>query len=175
MAETSKTTRVPVISGRHHKTMKLIDRLKGGKPGDEVSDTELEALIGEPVRAHTHGYGYGRSAIGYVRACHCVEWERIRGAKMLRCLSAPETVLSAQRHVPKIHRAARAAAAKLRNVDLEQLDAGMRAKAIELAAQVGTLAQFARADGMREIIASGVRKLPGLSDMLGGNPGGLEP
>ena len=84
-------TKLP-MSPKTRQTMDLIEALKGGQVGDELTDKELTRICGVSCRPGEKGYGYLETAKRRVRFDHGIVWERIRGANLIRCLNASEII-----------------------------------------------------------------------------------
>lgn len=86
------TERFQTIPNRSVETQQLINKLKDGKPGDQLTDEELTKLISMNVAPGEKGYGRLESAMRYVLNHHGLNWMRIRGARLIRCLDSQGTL-----------------------------------------------------------------------------------
>ena len=131
----------PVFSGKSIFTIKLIDELKGGKPGDTRTDEELTSVCGRDTSVKGKGYASLCSAIRHCRKNYGVTWERINRGNAIRCLNAEETVGSVSRDRSTVHRRAKVAIQKLGNA-AAIAEATMKPQIHLISAQMGALASF---------------------------------
>lgn len=166
--QTQELPRVRHIPDAALETMKLAERLRVGKPGDEATDQELTMLIGKSTAVGGEGYGYLSSAIKHVEREHGIVWRRVRKEDKIRCLNASECVDTAGWHRRCIGRAAKRAG-KLVSIAAsrgDELPEAERPTARALAAQLGAIHMFAKPNTTRKIIASGAAYKPTVKGLL---------
>jgi hypothetical protein len=153
----------PAVPGYSPATAKLIDRLKDGKPGDRLTDTELSQISDEncsaPLpRAHV------RAATRYVLRTHYVCWQREVGENAIRCLNPHERLESA---VGLRHRAGRTVNKAIQTVPLlDDVEPERRSEALALAATLGTMRQFAKAETQARMIREGITSTADIKALL---------
>ena len=89
-------------------TSRLIERLKGGEPGDTVTDEELTAIVGNDTAPSGKAYKNLQSAVRWVRRDGVV-WSRVRGEGVLKCLQHRERTDVSESYVQRSGRAAKTA------------------------------------------------------------------
>lgn len=127
-------------------TVKLIERLKDGIPGDEIDDDELRKTAEVGCQPNQQGYAFLMSAIRYCRRHHGVNWKRIPKGNVIRCLKANETVEEVGRTRKAIFRKSGVALAMLKNVNGADMDDATRSQFNLQTAQLGGLRVFASQD-----------------------------
>jgi hypothetical protein len=140
-------------AGYAPQTCMLIDRLRGGSPGDTVLDDELVAVCGLPCRPMTPGYNYLRSAIKYCEQSG-VFWKRVKGVEGLRCLSATEKLHVCDSDRKHISRVSRRSLRRLGSIERAELEANDQRRFDVQLAQHATLALFADHRAEKRIAAS---------------------
>ena len=145
-----------ITPGMSLATIKLIEALKGGKPGEQIDDAALTVACERDTSVGCKGYPYLQSAIRYCRRHYGVNWERIPKAGFLRCLQADETLHSVNRDRRSISRRSHRAIQKLKNVSNGQLDETTKPQVLLQLAQFGALASFASSDMTKRLASAGV-------------------
>ena len=136
-------------------TMKLIDRLKDGEPGDTFTDEELTKVGGRETKVGGNGYNNLMSALRYcVR--HGVRWDRVREENRIRCLDDEERLVASHRDTHITHRRANRDLQKLRTVNPENLPEAKRPDFNALVAQQGTIAAFSSGKTTKRMMAKNV-------------------
>jgi len=92
------TKTIEAISGYGVVSRLLIQRLRDGKPGDEISDMELKSVCGLDTGVGQKGYGALQTAIRYCISKGVV-WDRMRGTGKIRCLDPNERMVKVKYYV----------------------------------------------------------------------------
>lgn len=100
-------------------TSLLIECLKGGESGDEVTDEELFEICHKATVSGANGYGNLQSAIRYCLR-QGVVWQRVRGEDKIRCLDGPEKLARAEFDKRGIRRRAKRSVRVLGSIDREK-------------------------------------------------------
>lgn len=137
-------------------TVQLIERLKAGKPGDTLTDEQLEDACGHDTRPSGKGYTYLMSAIRHCRRNFGVNWQRIPRGDSIRCLVPGETVESVERIQRGQYKRSGVALQMLRNVNGE-VDDETKVKVNLAIAQFGFMRACASSDMTKRMAA---RTLP---------------
>jgi len=128
----------------------LIQRMKGGKPGDLLSDEELQKVSGRDCSPGGSGYGCLQTAIR-----HCeregVVWLRIPGSKQVKCLEPGEVLSCGTQTLRHINKQSKRATLRLGSMDDEALSADERRRRNALITQAGALAFFTRTSTVKLI------------------------
>jgi len=161
---TEEMKRFHFIPGYSPTTLKLIERLKTGKPGDKLTDAQPADVCGKNTSVGADGYQSLQSA---VRACerqYGVVWRRVRDTGAIECLNATEIVGDANARRQHIKRVAKRAvnALGIASARGSELPDSERPKVMALAAQMGALAMFAEGRVTRQIET---KKAPVTPDM----------
>lgn len=138
----SEVKRFQAVPGFTAATLKLIERLKDGKIGDELTDTQLASVAGEVVKVGSKGYCHLLSAIRYTTRNHRVLWQRVPKAGAIRCLNSVETIAAGESHYRRAGREAKRGITKLKTLQLDQLQNGERTTFLTTMAQLGVIAGF---------------------------------
>ena len=146
-------------------TVKLLEALQHGKPGDEKTDDELRVIAGMDCSTESKGYGYLASAIRRLRR-YGVIWERVRGADKIRCLNAAERIETFDTHRRHIKRTAQKSLQILGSVDSAELPESERLAHRTKLATMGTLAMCAGKDFEKKMEASGIVEVPPVKNVL---------
>jgi hypothetical protein len=167
MAETNETLpRVPHVAGLAHATMKLIDALKGGKPGDEIPDDDykgggLLGICGKPTAPGRPGYGNLQSAIRHCERVYKVVWRRIAEGGCIRCLTPDEAVNLTGRYAKQATRTARRGIRVAGTVDPETLSGDETKREHRMrVAQLGALAVIGSERGYKRMVDRGNGEAP---------------
>lgn len=123
-------------------TARLIELLKDGKPGDEISDEELTQYCGKATHVHGDGYSYLQTATDYCATVYGIRWQRIYGQHRLRCLTPSGLVGSVGSQLSGIGRRAKRAAIDISIAAEGELSEEEKPRIRLLAAQVGALAMM---------------------------------
>jgi hypothetical protein len=120
---------------------KLISKLKGGKPGDVLTDEELAEICGKRTGPNQPGYNYLQTAIKYCERQGIV-WRRLREAGAIKCLESTEIVVSSRDDMQKTHRATKRIARRLGAVKPDELDNSGRVQFAAQMSQTMTIVAF---------------------------------
>jgi len=156
MATSVEVERIAVPHGLSVTTAKLIEKMKGGKPGDTLTDDELTEACGKNTKVTGDGYSNLQTAIRYCVNNHGIFWQRITGAWMLKCLTASETLMTGSSQLKRISRRARRTVKQLRTINVAELPNGEAPKFNTLVAQCTSLAMFASTDATKKLEARGL-------------------
>lgn len=152
----SKTKFVPV--NRSLFTVKLIDRMKAGRPGDVLTDEQLAEACGRSCAPGGDGYGNLQSAIRACRREFRVVWRRIREGGAIRCLIAGEILSGAEADRGAWHRAAKRSADKLACADPSELDETGRKRLTTEMAMAGSVVLLSRPSTLKKLEARSISK-----------------
>lgn len=156
---------VPHISNRHPITSALINALKDGKPGDELTEEQLKDACGFPVNIGSHHYGKLLSAIRYCINNHGRVWERQYNQHKIRCMNGEEVVVNSSRDTTAIRRRANRAKKKLYTVKLPDLTPEMQKQHVTAVAQLSAIHMFSGKKAHDNLIEQGKTELPKLEDL----------
>lgn len=140
-------------------TVKLIERMKDGKPGDVLTDEQLEDACGRDCSPSGEGYGNLQSAIRACRREFRVVWRRIREGGAIRCLVAEEIMSGADSDRKAIHRAAKRSVDKLACTNPAELDENGRKRLTTTMAVHGSMALLSKTETVKKLEARNVSKL----------------
>lgn len=146
------------ISPMRRATVKLIERLKDGNPGDKVTDEELKIVCGKETSVKGDGYPYLCTAIRHCRRVYGRNWERIPKAGAIQCLDAVASFDSVDRDRRAMHRKSRTALQKLKNSSNENLDPKLLPELHLRLAQIGVIASTSSSAATKRIAAMGLAK-----------------
>ena len=156
---------------QHHKGVgpvaaQLIDKLKGGEPGDTLTDIELKEVCGHDTRPKGKGYSSLGTAIRFCIREHGILWSRIRGANAIKCLDPErkiEFVAATNKHVARV---TRRGVNILGSIEVKELPEEKRPDYFAALAQTGTLAEISRANTRKKLEAHGITKPFDMQKML---------
>lgn len=166
----TEVTQSHAVPGMRLETVKLIDALKDGKPGDTFADEQLQAICGKDTRVTGDGYSYLGSAIRHCRNNYSVVWERVKGAGCVKCLAWDEVGESVDGDRRRIHRRARVACKKLGTVDIQDVPEEQRVGFLAKAAHVGTLAAISDKASLKKLEARSITQPLDLKKLLEAMP-----
>ena len=155
---------VKAVPGYHPLTVRIIDMIKSGKPGDEISDAKLTEIIGMSTDVGEKGYGYLMSAIRHCERTHSVVWRRIRGTGKILCLNPMEIIELTQGDIGNIRRKARRGSRRLYGIEQEQIPISNRPACNALAAQLGFIASISTDTATKKL--TGKTEQPKLTEAL---------
>lgn len=153
-------------------TSKLIEAMKNGKPGDMLTDEELERICGLACHSRQKGgepgkgYGYVGTAIRYCVREHRVVWKRVPRAACIKCLKPDEirTVAKARRrHICKV---GKWGVRELATVEIDRLSDSERREHLLCTAQLGALAGMADNTMTKKLEARNVTQAPDMQRLL---------
>ncbi len=162
----NEVTRTSAVPGMRLETVKLIDALKTGKPGDTYTDEQLQQICDKDTRVTGDGYSYLGSAIRHCRNNHGVVWERVKGAGCIKCLNWEEVGESVDGDRRRIHRRAKVSCKKIATVDLAVVPEAGRVAFLAKAAHVGTLAAISDKGSQKKLEARKVTEPLDLKKLL---------
>lgn len=163
MADTIQ--KVPHIPGFAHATIKLIDLLKDGKPGDELTYEALAVVAMKPVRPNTRGYPNLHSAIRHVEK-EGVIWEAVAKEGKIRCLDPDGILNSNERSRAMIRRRARRQTVKLAAIDLNELPQERQGEVVARIALGNMIATACSNNAVKRLEKEGFRQAPALTDLV---------
>ena len=155
---------VKSVPGYHPLTVRLIEMLKGGKPGDEISDGTLTEVIGLHTASGEKGYAYLMSAIRHCERNHSVVWRRVKGEGIVMCLNPMEVIELTHGDVSSIRRKARRGSRRLYGIQQEQIPIAERPQCNALAAQLGFIASISTDSATKKL--AGKTEQPKLAEAL---------
>ena len=129
------------IKGMSPVTAQLIQLLKDGKPGDTKADNEFPATLQIGVKGKH--YPNLLTAIRYLEREHGVVWQRVRKAKILKCLDAQERIGVGAQNIKHIRKTATRTVRVIASADFSTLTDSERTKANTQLAQLGAIKLFA--------------------------------
>jgi hypothetical protein len=165
----NEVNRLKSVPGMSLQTLKLIDLLSNGKVGDIITAEAMSQCIGVGVCPDDKGNAYLQSALRYLIKHNGLVWRWQAKQFCVKCLDANEITELADWRRGKIKRESRKACREVA-IALDrgaELSDDQRGKALALAAQHGTIAQFAGSSTTKAIEVRKLTKLPTLSEMLG--------
>ena len=130
-----------VYGSMRRATVKLIERMKDGKPGDELTDAELEEACEYPTGVDCKGYSYLQTAIRYCLREFGVPWRRVVGEDRIRCPLHTERTPMSVGERKRINRRAKRNMLLLGSVDRATLSTDQQHEHLVETAVSGTLAQ----------------------------------
>jgi hypothetical protein len=157
---------VSLIGGYHPLTIRIIERIKNGVPGDIIEDTELAALIRQPVDNGTKGYSYIYSATRYVERVHSIVWRRVPCQGKIRCLNPVERIEFSRAVVKQIGKKSKRTVNILVTLRQDEIPDGSRSACNALAAQLGFIATISTQKASKMIESKTVVEQPKLEEAL---------
>ncbi len=151
---------------QHLLTRRRVDAIKGGTPGDVLTDEQLESLIGKRCAPGHKGYSYLASAIRFVVRTHGVHWHRLRGASCIKCSAGSESLEISKGDIAGVKRRMKRTGDVMATIKMNELAPELKASYLATAVQVGTLSQFASATFRKGIEARGATTAPRVEDVL---------
>lgn len=130
---------IPRIGNHSPYTNKLIERLRGGKPGDVLTDADLEAVAGFGCAVGQRCNSNLMTAIRYCEG-EGIIWRRQRGQKSIACQRAAEVVEQAVADLRTVHRQVKRTSRRLIMTDTSELSSADKIRHSSLLTQAGTLA-----------------------------------
>lgn len=148
--------RFPHITGIAPQTVKLIEMFKEWTPGQSATDAEMSALIGRDVRSTGAGSGAGNlaSALKYVERHHGRVVRRVKGAGLVKCLSANEIVGVVDRRRQHVSRTIRRAGSELTRMEYDKLNDAEKSHALILQSLFAVLSTHASTARQKLIAAN---------------------
>ncbi|MHC4687684.1 MAG: hypothetical protein ACYTEW_25765 [Planctomycetota bacterium] len=164
--DSEKVQVAAVPHGLSSVTVRLIERMKSGKPGDFASDEDLSSIAGKSTAVTGDGYSNLRTAQKRVSQDYGVEWERERGAAGLRCCTSADIAADTHKNVRRVRRFTRRALQKANNADLQILDDVEKQRLLTNAAQLGAMAVMAETNTEKKLLARQVNSTPDAAKLL---------
>lgn len=148
--------RFPHITGIAPQTVKLIEMFKEWTPGQSATDAEMSALIGRDVRSTGAGSGAGNlaSALKYVERHHGRVVRRVKGAGLVKCLSANEIVGVVDSRRQHVSRTIRRAGSELTRMEYDKLNDAEKSHALILQSLFAVLSTHASTARQKLIAAN---------------------
>jgi hypothetical protein len=134
----------------HPCTSKLIAVLKGGAPGDEKTDDELSGVCGLSTEVGGLGYHYLLSAMRFADR-QGVQWQRVRGAGTIKCLTGIERMDTADRDRRHVVKVATRTVRRLSGVNRDELPEPEKRRLDVTRAQLSAVALFGRQSTTKKI------------------------
>jgi len=135
-------------------TMRLIDVLKKGEPGDLLTDEQLSGACGRQTAVGGDGYNNLQTAIRYCKREHGLNWARQVGAGAVKCLNGKEGVVAGRYELGVVRRRSKRAVQTLQNATtLDDLDDQERSRCNALMSQHATLAIMAQSETTKKLAA----------------------
>ena len=139
-------------------TAQLIEKLKDGKPGDVLTDTDLVRVSEKNCRCGGNGYGYLMSAVRHCVKHYGVVWQRLPRAGCIKCLNAEEIAALGESAPRRIQRACNRTLAKMKTADVTAMTESGRTGYNLSLAQLGFIAHLSGSGGRKRLEA---RKISG--------------
>ena len=155
---------VKAVPGYHPLTIRLIDLLKGGVPGDEKTDAQLTETINMDTAVGGKGYGYLASAIRHCEKGCGVVWRRICKENKIRCLNPREILELTHCDIGGIRRRARRGSQRIYGIKQDEIPAVERPQYNAVAAQLGFIASISTNSATKKL--EGKTEQPKLADAL---------
>lgn len=129
----------------------LAAKLKEGKPGDSLTDTELSIIAGVVVGPDTSG---GRYLLGAMRDVERagVVWQRVKSENKIVCQSGQEVLHRTLNDVKLIGRRARRSSLRISSVDVNCLSPAEKPAAYGVSAAIGAIALISKPETSRRMI-----------------------
>ncbi len=137
----------------HLATVKLIEKMRDGQPGDTFTDEELTEASNYDTRVGGKGYGYLQSAIRRCENQHGITWKRVLGGNCIRCLDNEGLMSLADSKRKHLRRVSKRTCRQLATADVTQMGRDEKTEYLASVAQFGTLAQFAGAATTKKLVA----------------------
>jgi len=153
--ENGEAKSVEFIPNLHLCTRSLIMRLRGGKPGDVLTDAQLTEACGMDTSVNGPAYGYLQSAIRWCLNNHRIVWERQRGMSSLKCVEHAERMSVSDGLVRRSHRMIHRGKKVLASVEMDALDDTQKRELLVRQAHIGTLDMFTRKNAVTRLVESG--------------------
>ena len=149
-----------VLGGMRQATVKLIEKLKTGKPGDTATDAELTEACGKSTRPCEpdtklpgEGYAYLLSAIRYCEREYGVVWRRVHGEEHIQVLNNAGKLGLASSHRKHVHRMAKRTMRVLGSVVPSELDDEAKRDFLSMSAMHGALATLTTSKAVKKLKA----------------------
>jgi len=150
------TMEVAPVPGMNRATVKLIEKMKQGKPGDKLMAQELQDITEHDCRPRTHGKGYSYlgSAIRYCLNNFGIVWAWQRDCDCIECLSDKGKLNAAESMQKHVYRTGKRELKVLKAADPKGLDTDedRRAYAARVAI-AGTIVQVTAAKTVKKLTA----------------------
>lgn len=159
-------TSIPVHGQLGPRACVLVERLRGGKPGDEITDAELESICGKPTGPGEDGYMSLCTAIRYTLKEFRVHWKRIAKQGLIRALNAHETCEDVGADMAGMRKRIRTTSRKIVAVDRSALSDQEAARLTSVAAQLSAINAFAAPSVAAKIEEKQIDREPNLSRLL---------
>lgn len=146
-------------------TRLLIQAMKDGKPGDMLTDEQLEQICREDCRPGKPGYPHLEKAKKYLTD-NGVVWERIRGAMCIKCLEPSEVNEGANTARRHILRKSKSAVKKLGSRNMDGATMEEKQRQLTHMGQFGALRLFSESSTTRQIEAREINEPPDMKKLL---------
>lgn len=133
-------------------TLKLIERMRHGKIGDELTDEELSRIAGCPVGVGKEGYSYLLSARNY---CHKegVFWQRVRNGQKIKCLDDLERLDANDSDKQRARKALKRTVLRAASINRDNLNTDEQRRLDAQAIQASNMLLFSDASTTKQIEA----------------------
>ena len=122
----------------------IVEMIKGGKPGDIISDDfAFQTLGGRGIDPEGSAYQAFNVARRYVLDNHQIYWKRLPGEHCIKCYDSREMLGETKAGLKSICRKARRTATLSMSIDLDKLTPEESKEALALSSQLGCIAAFA--------------------------------
>jgi hypothetical protein len=140
----------------HLSTVKLIEKMRDGTPGDKLTDEQLTEACGHDTRVGGRGYGYLQSAIKRCENHHGITWKRILGGDCIECLDNSGLMGLAESKRKHLRRVSKRTCRQLATADATQMGKDEKTEYLASVAQFGTLVQFAGTATTKKLVARNI-------------------
>ena len=147
-------------------TAKLIELLRSGKVGDQLTDEQLQQDCGKDCRPGGPGYGSLTTAIRRVERDHSLVWRRVRGADMIACYDDVEKCGLVRSELAKVKRRSRKALLVANQVDREKLNGEDVSVFLANSAILGTITLMTAPNTIKKLSARKTEVTPDLPRLL---------
>ena len=144
---------VPIGPRMSVATRKLIDALKDGKPGEEITDAELEVIAGGPCAPGEKHYAHLMSAIKNVLSDQGVVWQRQHGERKIVCADNAGKFAIANHVQNGIRRRARYGKNVMGTVDIKKLPRDEQSRVSARVAIFGSVEGLTRGTTVKKLEA----------------------
>lgn len=158
----SMQSEVKYLTGFHPITCKLISKMESGKPGDQLSDSDLTEIAGIPIGVNEKGYSYLLSAIRHLEKAGVV-WQRIRDGQKIICLNPLEKVERTGSDIRRIRKITHRSARIIGSISPDELPKDKRVYASAMSAQLGAIALMSKTESTKKL-AGNTQSVPQIGD-----------
>jgi len=165
--EHGEVKRMDMVGGQKSlATVKLIERLKTGTPGEMLTDEALTVIAERDTRTGGNGYANLNTAIRYCEREHGIVWSRVAGASCIKCCNPGDIRTLSHKTRRHVRKAAHRSVIQLQAVDPVAMSDTERSEHMVCLAQAGTLAVVADNRTTKKLEARTVTKPLDLTKLL---------